>query len=99
MGRPKGFKCSAETRAKMSEARRRAWADPKVRAKMSEACRRALADPKVRAKMSEARRRAWAALHEAKLQPKRPRSNGTAALLADIPADALEAVLFGGRRR
>jgi hypothetical protein len=44
----------------MSEARKRALADPAVRAKMSEASKRALADPAVRAKMSEARKRAWA---------------------------------------
>jgi len=37
--------------ANLSEARRRAWADPAVRKKMSEASRRALADPAVRKKM------------------------------------------------
>lgn len=50
-GRPKGFRCTADTRAKMSAARKAAWADPEVRAKMSAASKAALADPEVRAKM------------------------------------------------
>lgn len=44
---------SAETRARMSEARKRAWADPEVRARMSEGrkrawagCRRSIVCPK-----------------------------------------------------
>jgi hypothetical protein len=44
-------------RARMSEARRKALADPAVRARMSEASRKAWADPAVRARMSEAIRR------------------------------------------
>ena len=36
----------------MSEARKKAWADPEVRARMSEASKKALADPEVRARMS-----------------------------------------------
>lgn len=34
-GRPKGMKLSPETRAKISAARKAAWADPAVRAKLS----------------------------------------------------------------
>jgi hypothetical protein len=40
----------------MSEASKRALADPEVRARMSEARKRAWADPEVRARMSEAMR-------------------------------------------
>ena len=47
-------------KARMSEASRKAWADPEVRARTSEASRKALADPEVRARMSEASRKAWA---------------------------------------
>ena len=46
--------------ARMSEARKKAWADPQVRARMSEASKKALADPEVRARMSEASKNAWA---------------------------------------
>ncbi|WP_135210390.1 hypothetical protein [Vitreimonas flagellata] len=49
-----------EVRARMSEARKKAWADPEVRARMSEARKKAWADPEVRARMSEARKKAWA---------------------------------------
>ncbi|MBR0683975.1 hypothetical protein GXW74_26140 [Roseomonas eburnea] len=44
----------------MSEASKRALADPEVRARMSEASKRAWADPEVRARMSEASKRALA---------------------------------------
>jgi hypothetical protein len=47
-------------RAKMSAARKRAWADPAMRAKMSAASKRAWADPDKRAKMSAVSKRAWA---------------------------------------
>ncbi|MBR0682777.1 hypothetical protein GXW74_19955, partial [Roseomonas eburnea] len=49
-GRPPGTRLSDETRARMSEASKRALADPEVRARMSEASKRALADPEVRAR-------------------------------------------------
>ena len=45
---------SAESRARMSVAIKRALADPEVRARRSEAIKRALADPEVRARRSEA---------------------------------------------
>jgi tripartite-type tricarboxylate transporter receptor subunit TctC len=47
-------------RARMSEARKKAWASPEVRARMSEARKKAWASPEVRARMSEARKKAWA---------------------------------------
>lgn len=43
-GRKPGHVCSADTRAKMSAARKAAWADPAVRAKMSAARKAALAE-------------------------------------------------------
>ena len=48
-----------ETRARLSEAVKRAWADPQVRSRRSEAVKRAMADPMVRARLSEAVKRAW----------------------------------------
>ena len=44
MAWPKGKPRSAETRARMSEAHKAAWADPAVRARMSEARKAAWAD-------------------------------------------------------
>ena len=58
--RPKGYRCSAETRERMSAARKRALADPAVRERISAARKRALADPAVRERMSAASKRAWA---------------------------------------
>ena len=52
--------CSVCHGAKISAAKKRAWADPEVRAKMSAASKRAWADPEVRAKISAARKRALA---------------------------------------
>lgn len=49
MGWPKGKTHSAEARAKISTARKAAWADPEARAKMSAAFKAAWADPEVRA--------------------------------------------------
>jgi hypothetical protein len=60
MGWPKGKPRPKETRAKMSAARKAAWADPAVRAKMSAARKAAWADPAVRAKMSAASKAALA---------------------------------------
>jgi len=51
---------SPEVRARLSEARKKDWADPEVRARMSEARKKAWADPEVRARMSEASKKAWA---------------------------------------
>jgi hypothetical protein len=48
-------------RARLSEAIKRAWADPEVRARMSQAMKRAKADPEARARLSEAIKRAMAA--------------------------------------
>jgi tripartite-type tricarboxylate transporter receptor subunit TctC len=44
----------------MSEASKKAWADPQVRARMSEAMKKAWADPQVRARMSESIKKALA---------------------------------------
>ena len=44
-------------RARMSAARKKAWADPAVRARMSAASKKALADPAVRARMRAGQRR------------------------------------------
>ena len=92
-----GYARTPETRAKMSAARKRAWADPAVRAKMSAASKRALADPAVRAKMSAARKRAWAraAVRQAGLPLLRLYVDRAAALFADgesgdIVVDALQ---------
>ncbi len=60
MPRPIGYKCSPETRAKMSAAVKRTYADPEKRAKMVAHNRRTQADPAVRAKISAANKRAWA---------------------------------------
>lgn len=49
MGRRPGFTHSAETLAKISAARKRAWADPEVRQRMSAARKRAWAKKAVKA--------------------------------------------------
>jgi hypothetical protein len=85
-------------RAKMSAARKAAWADPAVRAKMSAARKAAWADPAVRAKMSAARKAAWAEKYEADMRPRQSRETRSAEKLRDVPTDALEVALFGGRR-
>ena len=51
---------SPETRLRLSEASKRAWADPEKHARISQASKRALADPAVRARISEATKRAMA---------------------------------------
>ena len=56
----KGTRHTAETRERMSEARKKAWADPEVRQRMSAATKKALADPAVRQRMSAAHKKAWA---------------------------------------
>ncbi|MGI9296594.1 MAG: GIY-YIG nuclease family protein [Gammaproteobacteria bacterium] len=55
----RGKPLSAETRAKLSVAIKRANEKPEVRAKKSAAIRRAHANPEVRAKLSAAGKRAW----------------------------------------
>ena len=93
----KGKKRSAEVRARMSEARKKALADPEVRARISEARKKELADPEVRARMSEASKKAWAEKYEADLAPKRKRE--TRKGLPPVPRDPYEAMLFGGGAR
>ena len=44
----------------MSQAHKKALADPEVRARMSQARKKAWADPEVRARMSQARKKAMA---------------------------------------
>jgi hypothetical protein len=85
-------------RAKMSAARKAAWADPAVRAKMSAARKAAWADPAVRAKMSAARKAAWAEKHEADMRPRQKHEKRAVDALREVPHDALEVALFGGRR-
>jgi len=46
--RPKGYRCSAETRERMSAARKRALADPAVRERISAGRKRAWAKKAVR---------------------------------------------------
>jgi hypothetical protein len=81
-----------------SAASKAALADPAVRAKMSAARKAAWADPAVRAKMSAARKAAWAEKYEADMRPRQSRETRSAEKLRDVPTDALEVALFGGRR-
>ena len=95
--RMQGRRHSDVTKAKMSAARKAAWADPAVRAKMSAARKAAWADPAVRAKMSAASKAAWAEKYEQDMRPKQRRE--TRKCLPPVPRDPYEAMLFGGGRR
>ncbi len=81
-----------------SAAIKAARADPAVRAKMSAARKAAWADPAVRAKMSAARKAAWAEKHEADMRLRQKHEKRAADALREVPHDALEVALFGGRR-
>jgi hypothetical protein len=64
----RGHHHSPETRARLSEARRRFLADPARRAQLAASIRQALADPVVRARMSAGQKR-WRAARPPAWQP------------------------------
>ena len=85
---------SAEVRARISAAQKKAKADPEVRARMSAAQKKAWADPEVRARISAAQKKAKAEKYEAEIAPKQSRELRKG--LPTVPRDPYEALLFGG---
>jgi group I intron endonuclease len=81
----KGLTLDAETKAKVSAAAQRRWADPDQRAKRSQAMKTRMADPATRAKLAEARRR-WKLTPEGRARISAANQSRTPELLAKIAA-------------